>query len=632
MTQNMKYDYSYLESLKKQLERSQSSFEENTAQFDCHIKNMISNLDEKLTQTKTHSFNQSLPESQLQILTKKLTETLSKQHEIEIASIMEKREKEINEAVEKTKDEMNIILNEKVDELKVAIERIKQLEIVEGQNKELLGRIEDLSKEIEKYRGTIETMIKAKEELVKKHQKDKEKALRKLSDEKDAEKKTALENLRRSFKETIAEATRAKAAAQNERDEYKEFYRKERLERMKIHNKLIEMQGNIRVLCRVRPMLLPELETDDNREVTDIVSEEEITILKEINNKTRPQKYEFDRVFGCESSQEDIFDFIEPLCTSVLDGFNNCIFAYGQTGTGKTYTMEGNGTGVSPKSINEIFKRIEERNELYTYKLSFSMLQIYNETVYDLLDNLSNKLDVKMTSEGKYEVTDAKEIVLESPEHALNLIKEGNSNRNVASHKMNQESSRSHCIMTIKCEGVNKLTDSPILSKMHLVDLAGSERISKTEATGERLIEANAINKSLLALGDVISAIASKNSHIPYRNSKLTYLLQDALGGSSKVFTIVNISPSSYNCNESICSLNFAARCRLTDIGSATMASPGAVSRFSADDNGNGVKNGDSIKSKQRASRRASVAGIPSARNSISSHRGSIAGHGSDED
>ena len=152
----------------------------------------------------------------------------------------------------------------------------------------------------------------------------------------------------------------------------------------------------------------------------------------------------------------------------------------------------------------------------------------------------------------------------------FDVLERGRCNRAVGGHDMNEHSSRSHSIFTIMCTTRNTIDGSGTFGKLNLIDLAGSERLSKTEATGDRLKEAQNINKSLSALGDVINALGNrKNTHIPYRNSKLTYLLQDSLGGNSKVMMVVAISPAVYNVGETICSLNFASRCRLTELGKA---------------------------------------------------------------
>jgi kinesin family protein C2/C3 len=204
------------------------------------------------------------------------------------------------------------------------------------------------------------------------------------------------------------------------------------------------------------------------------------------------------------------------------------------------------------------------------------MLEIYNETIRDLLINNNNnnnnatKLEIRQTSDGNNSLPGLTEIQLTSIEQVSQLMLIGNNNRAVGSNNINEHSSRSHSIITIICKGKNKKDNSSTFGKLHLIDLAGSERISKTDATGDRLKEAQNINKSLSALGDVINSLCNKKAtHIPYRNSKLTFLLQDSLGGNSKVLMFVNISPAQYNLNETCCSLTFATRCRNTELGLA---------------------------------------------------------------
>jgi kinesin family protein C2/C3 len=210
--------------------------------------------------------------------------------------------------------------------------------------------------------------------------------------------------------------------------------------------------------------------------------------------------------------------------------------------------------------------------------VAFSMLEIYNETIRDLLveptigggvREAATKLDIRQTPTGN-EVTGLTKVVVCNSGDVLDLMSRGQSNRAVGAHDMNEHSSRSHSILTLTVSGVNNKDSSTTYGKLHLIDLAGSERVGKTDATGDRLKEAQNINRSLSALGDVINSLGGKkSSHIPYRNSKLTFLLQDSLGGNSKVMMFVNISPATYNVNESICSLNFALRCRNVELGQA---------------------------------------------------------------
>jgi kinesin family protein C2/C3 len=234
--------------------------------------------------------------------------------------------------------------------------------------------------------------------------------------------------------------------------------------------------------------------------------------------------------------------------------------------------MEGSSEdqGISPRAITELFNIVSSLQE-WTYLLKFSMLEIYNETILDLLDDNVNKdkLDVRQTPEGNV-VSGLTEKEITNSTQVFELMQQGQANRAVGSHDMNQHSSRSHSILTITARGKNNRDNTKTFGKLHLIDLAGSERISKTDAEGDRLKEAQNINRSLSALGDVINALgSSKSSHIPYRNSKLTFLLQDSLGGNSKVMMFVNISPAIYNLGETVCSLNFASRCRSVELGQA---------------------------------------------------------------
>lgn len=379
----------------------------------------------------------------------------------------------------------------------------------------------------------------------------------------DEEHAQAMEDLRNEMQGLVD-------AAQADREKFLALYTKENKARKAIHNKLLEIQGNIRVMCRVRPILDVERRSGQDVDVTNITSTEDIEIAKDPSTK---QSFEFDRVFAPAVGQEEVFEAVQPLVVSVLDGYNVCIFAYGQTGSGKTHTMEGYGDqiGVAPRAVHEVFRMIDSMSEDWKYDVTFSILEIYNESIRDLLDSNNNKekLDVRQGPEGNV-VVGLTDVLVTSPEQVLNLMQQAQGNRAVGSHDMNEHSSRSHSILTLVCRGKNlKDTSLTTFGKLHLIDLAGSERISKTDATGDRLKEAQNINRSLSALGDVIQALGKRSAHVPYRNSKLTFLLQDSLGGNSKVMMFVNISPAIYNVGETVCSLNFAHRCRAVELGQA---------------------------------------------------------------
>eukprot|EP00606_Chrysophyceae_sp_TOSAG23-5_P001523 GSChrysophyteH2.ASY1.ANO1.404.1 assembled CDS len=390
-----------------------------------------------------------------------------------------------------------------------------------------------------------------------------------LQDEFDVRMNSAMEKKDAQCTKEISQAVKESVT---EKDKYILRYTKESKLRRAVHNKLLELQGNIRVLCRVRPVLDVERRQAAGQDVdiTEISSDQDIIITRDEGNQRT--KFEYDSIFSTTSSQKDIFSAVQPLCHSVLDGYNVCIFAYGQTGSGKTFTMEGVGVGddagITPRAIASLFDATK-RVLSWTYRFELQILEIYNEKIIDLQSTESG-LDLRQTKTGMT-VIGLTSTPVSTPAEVNVILDTARKNRAVGSHDMNEHSSRSHCILTLHTYGTNHIDKRESYGKMHLVDLAGSERQSKTEAAGDRLKEANAINKSLSCLGDVIGALgnAKKGEHIPYRNSKLTHLLSDSLGGNSKVMMVVNISPAVYNEGETVCSLNFASRCRNVELGQA---------------------------------------------------------------
>eukprot|EP00794_Sanderia_malayensis_P007023 gene7023-7811_t len=286
-----------------------------------------------------------------------------------------------------------------------------------------------------------------------------------------------------------------------------------------------------------------------------------------------PKVYTFDRVFAPDCKQTDVYnDGARPIVDSVIEGYNGTIFAYGQTGTGKTFTMEGIRTvpelrGIIPNSFAHIFGSIARMDEDVRFLVRVSYLEIYNENVKDLLGkDQKAKLEVKERPDIGVYVKDLSSYVVNNADDMDRTMTTGNKNRSVGSTNMNATSSRSHAIFTITIERSEKGLDGQQhlrMGKLHMVDLAGSERQSKTGAAGDRLKEANNINLSLSTLGNVISALVDgKSTHIPYRNSKLTRLLQDSLGGNSKTVMIANIGPAHYNMDETISTLRYANRAK----------------------------------------------------------------------
>ncbi|KAG7592125.1 Kinesin motor domain [Arabidopsis thaliana x Arabidopsis arenosa] len=354
-------------------------------------------------------------------------------------------------------------------------------------------------------------------------------------------------------------------------------------ENQKLFNELQELKGNIRVYCRVRPFLRGQ---GASKTVVEHIGDHgELVVL----NPTKPgkdglRKFRFNKVYSPASTQAEVFSDIKPLVRSVLDGYNVCIFAYGQTGSGKTYTMTGpDGAseeewGVNYRALNDLFKISQTRKSNIAYEVGVQMVEIYNEQVRDLLsgDSSQKKLGIlSTTQQNGLAVPDASMYPVTSTSDVLELMSIGLQNRAVSSTALNERSSRSHSIVTVHVRGKDLKTGSALYGNLHLVDLAGSERVDRSEVTGDRLKEAQHINKSLSALGDVIFSLASKSSHVPYRNSKLTQLLQSSLGGRAKTLMFVQLNPDITSYSESMSTLKFAERVSGVELGAAKSSKDG---------------------------------------------------------
>ncbi|XP_075218929.1 kinesin-like protein KIF3B [Lycorma delicatula] len=327
---------------------------------------------------------------------------------------------------------------------------------------------------------------------------------------------------------------------------------------------------SVKVVVRCRPMNRREV-TEGYKNVAKVLpAMGSIYIFNPKENDTVGKQFTFDAVYDWNSSQEELYEeSVQPLVSSVLDGFNATVFAYGQTGTGKTYTMEGsktcaNNKGIIPKSFEQIFNHIScSKNMQYLVRASY--LEIYQEEIRDLLDRSKKQYELRQNESGVY-VKNLQSYVCKSAKEIERVMLVGNQNRTVGATDMNIHSSRSHAIFIITIEMseiISGIRNQVRVGKLNLVDLAGSERQSKSKANPERLKEASKINLSLSALGNVISALENGNStHIPYRDSKLTRLLSDSLGGNSKTLMIANIGPASYNYDESLTTLRYANRAK----------------------------------------------------------------------
>ncbi|ORX56905.1 C-terminal kinesin [Hesseltinella vesiculosa] len=357
--------------------------------------------------------------------------------------------------------------------------------------------------------------------------------------------------------------------------------------RRKMHNTWQELKGNIRVFCRMRPTIPSEQQRDGavqahfHGEYQDRMDLTEQVVTSNLTGKrsTKVHQFHFDRAFGPSASQEECFEEISQLVQSALDGYHVCIFAYGQTGSGKTYTMQGPSQprqqwGMIPRAVHQIYDvttQLADRGWHYTMHGQF--LEIYNETIHDLLGNAADygkiKHDIRHEKNGNTIVTDLTSVHLDSPTKVKMMLHKASQNRATGATLLNERSSRSHSVFILRLTGHNPKTNERTSGVLNLIDLAGSERLALSGSTGDRLTETKAINKSLSCLGDVIHALANnkEGTYIPYRNSKLTYLLQNSLGGNSKTLMFVNISPLTDHIGETLCSLRFASKVNTVRLG-----------------------------------------------------------------
>ncbi|XP_076588125.1 uncharacterized protein LOC143321584 [Chaetodon auriga] len=362
------------------------------------------------------------------------------------------------------------------------------------------------------------------------------------------------------LKGAVGKLTLVEQEAAGEVEELRSLYRKEAVERKSLYNKLLELQGNIRVFCRCR-------KTRTSSSCVEKTDDQELVVVQRGGRK----KFQFDKVFPQSSTQEDVFAGTLSVITSCVDGYNVCILAYGQTGSGKTYTMMGSkdDPGVNIRSVRELLRICAEKEKV-NFTLKISMLEIYNESLNDLLTkNAATALDIRVQGKS-VSVPGLTQIQVQTEADILNVMEMGEKNRKIASTKMNTQSSRSHLVVALEVEGSDEVSGLTSRGTLTLCDLAGSERISRTEAEGQRLVEAAAINKSLTALGQVFSALKCNALHIPFRNSKLTHLLQPCLSGDAKCCVFVNVSPDIEDVVETLSTLQFGSTIRQVSLGKAT--------------------------------------------------------------
>jgi hypothetical protein len=338
-------------------------------------------------------------------------------------------------------------------------------------------------------------------------------------------------------------------------------WKQEALLRKKLYNELQDLKGKIRVLCRARPFK-PEVEEGQ----VELVFADPYTLQVPAKNK----EFVFDCAFPPETRQEQVWAECKALAQSALDGFNVCIFAYGQTGSGKTFTMQGedDNPGITPRMAQQVFEVCGKLRDTHTVVITCYMVELYLEDLNDLLyvgnKRDAPKLDIKLDVNGVVTIRNITTREATSADELMKIYQKGTKQRHVRSHAMNDASSRSHLVFCITMESTNTVTGKVTAGKLSLVDLAGSERLKKTRIDATGVEEATSINDSLFELGKVISDLSSDNpsAYVNKRNSKLTMIMSDSIGGNAKTLMIVCVSPATFNLAETVNSLEFAMRCK----------------------------------------------------------------------
>jgi hypothetical protein len=337
----------------------------------------------------------------------------------------------------------------------------------------------------------------------------------------------------------------------------------EKFLRRKIHNRYMYLRGNLRVMCRVRPFLPSEKINKKSQIETMVINNDSISILQE--NK-QEKNFEYDYIFDTKSTQKDVYEEVTLLIQSMVQGNNICIIAYGQTCTGKTYTIQGPNSknpGIVPRAARELFlilNNFNKSNFFESIRLSMTIIEIYNEQIYNLLEESTPNLNMYEDASGNLIIPDLNPILINSFDEANKLFKLAAKFRHTSSTEYNDRSSRSHCIFSFQLKLTGK--DGRIIrSTLHIIDLAGSERISKSQNKDEKLRkESICINLSLHSLSTVLNSIALKANHIPYRDSKLTHFLKDSLNENYNILLILLVSPNVKDISETISTLQFGER------------------------------------------------------------------------
>lgn len=614
LEQNNKESHEKLDTLNKHImmfktsisnrELDNCKLEDDIVKLDQELKHSLNDL-EKLREFELDSFNS------LQKMHELRMKELSVLHEERLMKLKEEASDIVMDAIEKARQQSSLkkeYLESEVANLNAQIKthvtemNRKLITLKENHHKKLLelhSNMNEIISELEQDRKDIEKTILAKTTEVEamKSSSNAEldtqllllnQELAKLDERNEVENADVLhlkaelaayhlqlEEIKSSCKSKLQVIEGYRSSAESMQSTFSSLENGRRF----LHNKLQELKGNIRVFCRVRPVF-----TDHDRFSFDIASDgklnengkEVLTVSNDnvlnnnthsfrVNSKMSVYDFEFDKLFAEGKSNKDIFPEISQLIQSSLDGFNVCVFAYGQTGSGKTWTMSHADDGMIPLSFKKIFEDIANlESQGWKYEVEGQFIEIYNEQIFDLLSSTSESLKCEIKHDDELQRTTVSNVTvakMDSAKQALSYLNEATKKRSTASTMANERSSRSHLVFMLKITGKHNELGKVSAGTLNLIDLAGSERLRNSQATGSRLKETQAINKSLSCLGDVIYGLARQApQHIPYRNSKLTYLLKYSLGGQSKTLMFVNISPLRANLSETINSLRFATK------------------------------------------------------------------------
>lgn len=375
------------------------------------------------------------------------------------------------------------------------------------------------------------------------------------------------------------------------------------------------------------------------KKVFDIVSFASLFLaLCDQQNEKALHHFEYDHVFSASTGQEEVFEEVSEFVQSALDGYHVTLFSYGQTGSGKTHTMQGmrdQMRGIIPRAIEQVGKyKVVLEEDGWAYDMKVSMLEIYNETIRDLLreneDTGDTKYDIKVDKDGERYVSNLalKRIDPTNMAAIEDVMQQAAKYRSVGSTGMNQVSSRSHSVFTLHLAATHLERKQKLKGTLNLVDLAGSERLDRSGATGAQAKETAAINKSLSSLTDVFAALGKKSGHVPFRNSKLTYLLQPSFSGCGKTLMLVNLSPTDESFQESVSTLRFAKQVNQCELGKAKKSIQADISDSASQGDAMSLSSATSESSgtKVSSSRTSRIARTPTTSRSTSANRASSRG------